>query len=241
MRSSITQKGFTLIEVLVVAPLMMMTIIIMMTYLFNLFGQLTQEGASLRLTTDAQLITLALQDDVYFANAFVSTNNAGLTDAYEPSGGWNYNTDPETLIISTPALTKNNRDPNRQPVYINTEGCEPENISANSFLYNNVIVFVSGTNLYKRILTSPTSMDTCGTSYDKQTCPENHSSTSCPKDILLSDKLDSFKVSYFDSNNTEVSTPEQAQLIKVEVQLKDRAFAEDIFGNSSITLKRLNQ
>ena len=235
------QKGFTLIEVLVVAPLMMMTIIIMMTYLFNLFGQLTQEGASLRLTTDAQLITLALQDDIYFANAFVSTINSGLADTYDPSGGWQYNTSPETLIISTPALTKNNRDPDRQPVYINTEGCEPGNISNNSFLYNNIVVFVSGTNLYKRTLTAPNNISTCGTSYDKQTCPEDQSSTTCPKDILLSDKLNSFQISYFDANNTEVAVPEQAQLIKIDVQLKDRAFADDIFGSSSISLKRLNQ
>lgn len=241
MKSFVAEKGFTLIEVLVVAPLMMMTIIIMMTYLFNLFGQLTQEGASLRLTTDAQLITLALQDDVYFANAFVSTTNSGLSDAYAPSGGWTNNSNPKSLIISTPALTKNNRDPNRQPVYIDTEGCDPANLSNNSFLYNNIVVFVSGTKLYKRILTAPNGLATCGSSYEKQTCPENHSSTSCPKDILLSDKLNSFKVSYFDSDNVEVTTPEQAQLIKVEVVLKDKAYAEDIFGDSSITLKRLNQ
>lgn len=241
MKSKSSQRGFTLIEVLVVAPLMMMTIIIMMTYLFNLFGQLTQEGASLRMTTDAQLITLALQDDIYFANAFVSTINSGLSDTHSPDGGWQYNTNPETLIISTPALTKNNRDSERQPVYINTEGCEPENISDNGFLYNNIIVFVSGTKLYKRTITAPSDMATCGSSYDKQTCPEDQSSTTCPKDILLSDKLNSFQVSYFDSSNAEVATPEQAQLIKVEVQLKDRAFADDIFGSSSITLKRLNQ
>ena len=235
------QRGFTLIEVLVVAPLMMVTIIIMMTYLFNLFGQLTQEGASLRLTTDAQLITLALQDDVYFANAFVNSTNAGLSDTYAPNGGWTYNSTPKTLIISTPALTKNNRDPNRQPVYINTEGCDPANLQNNSALYNNIIVFVSGTKLYKRILTAPNTLATCGTSYEKQTCPEDHSSTSCPKDILLSDKLSSFKVTYFDSNNVEVTNPEQAQLIKVEIILKDRAYAEDIYRDSSITLKRLNQ
>lgn len=236
----INSFGFTLVELLVVAPVMILTIIIMMTYLFNQYGQLTQEGASLRLTTDSQLLTLSIQDDVFFASSFDSSSNPILDDPHEPSGGWDYDTDPETLIISLPALTKNNRDPEREPVYIDTVGCEADNIEQNSVLYNNVILFAEGTNLYKRTLTAPSNMATCGTSYEKQTCPEDESSETCPKDILLTDKLNSFEVEYFDSDNQTVTNPEQATRVKVSVELKDRAFAEDIYGSSSITLKRLN-
>ncbi len=232
--------GFTLVELLVVAPVMILTIIVMMTYLFNQYGQLTQEGASLRLTTDSQLLTLSIQDDVFFASSFDSSSNPILDDPHEPSGGWNYDTDPETLIISLPALTKNNRDPEREPVYIDTVGCEAENIEQNSVLYNNVILFAEGTNLYKRTLSAPSNMATCGTSYEKQTCPEAEATETCPKDILLTDKLNAFDVEYFDSNNQAVTNPEQATRVKVSVELKDRAFAEDIYGTSSITLKRLN-
>lgn len=234
------QQGFTLIEVLVVAPVMIMTIIIMMSFLFNQFGQLTQEGTRLRLVTDSQLITFSIQDDIFFASSFESDKNANLSDDYAPSGGWKSNTNPQTLIVSSVALTKSNRDPDRTPVYINTVGCDPSVLDQNSELLNNTIFFVSGTNLYKRILTAPSSLATCGTSHHKQTCPANNASSACPKDILLTDKLDSFSVTYFDSNNNTTTTPELAQKIKLSVQLKDRAFAEDVFGNSSITIKKVN-
>ncbi len=234
------QKGFTLVELIVIAPVLMITIIIMMSFLFNQLGQLTQEGARLRMVTDAQLITLSMQDDVFFASAFMTTLNPGLSDTYEPSGGWTYSTTPETLIVSVPALTGSNRDVAREPVYVDTEGCEDEVIETNAPLLNNVIYFADGTNLYKRTVSAPSGVATCGTSYDKQTCPEANATATCPKDVLMTNRLNKFEVTYYDSDNTEVTDPEQAKRIKVDVELKDRAFAEDVYGNATITLKKLN-
>lgn len=240
MRKYLGQRGFTLVELIVIAPILMLTIVVLMGYLFNQFGQLTQEGARLRLVTDSQLITLSMQDDVFFASSFMTTLNPGLSDAHEPSGGWTYDTTPQTLIVSVPALTGNNRDPNRDQVYINTEGCDDGVIETNAPLLNNSIYFVDGTNLYKRTVTTDGSVATCGTSYDKQSCPAEFASDDCQKDILLTDKLNKFEITYYDSSNDEVTNPEQAKRIKVDVELKDRAFAEDVFGNSTITIKKLN-
>lgn len=236
----IGRKGFTLVELLVIAPVLMVTIIIMMTFLFDQFGQLTQEGSRLRLVTESQLVTLSMQDDVFFASAFMSSLNPGLVDVHEPSGGWTNDTDPQTLIVSVPALTGSNRDPDRQPVYVDTEGCEAEVLETNAPLLNNVIYFAEGTNLYKRTVSAPEGVATCGTSYDKQTCPEASATEECRMDVLLTDKLNKFEITYYDSDNTEVSDPEVAKRIKVDVELKDRAFAEDVYGNATITIKKLN-
>jgi len=238
----INQKGFTLLEILVMAPVLMITIVFLMSFLFNQYGQLTQQGAQISLQLEAQNISFSAQDDVFFAQAFVSSMNDNLEDTYAPSGGWSYNTTPQTFIISSPALTKNHRDANREPVYIDTNGCSPqEALESNSVLYNNIIYFVSGTNLYKRIITAPASMPTCGTSFQSQTCPAAQSSSSCPPDRLLTDKLNSFTVTYYDTDNAVVSVPEAAEKVKIDFQLKDRAFAEDVFASSTITLKKLNQ
>jgi competence protein ComGC len=236
------ERGFTLVEILVISPIMMVTIIFLMSFLFSQYGQLTQQGALINLQVENQNITFSMQDDVFFARSFESDKNANLTDAYAPSGGWTYNTTPQTLILSTPALTANRRSANRTPVYINTEGCSPIDVlQSNSELYNNVIYYVSGTNLYKRVLSAPSTMTTCGTSFMKQTCPQAQSSTACPPDRQLTDKLNSFTVTYYDTSNTVVATPEQAERITVTIQLKDKAFAEDIFSTNSITLRKLNQ
>jgi type II secretory pathway pseudopilin PulG len=235
------QAGFTLIEVLIISPVVMLTIIIIMSFLFNQYGQLTQQGSQINLNIEAQNITFSMQDDIFYANAFNSGLNSGLLDTYQPSGGWKYNSDPKTLIISTPALTESYRSDTRKLVYINTEGCDASVIQENAPLYNNVIYFVSGTNMYKRIVSAPATMATCGTSFLPQSCPSDHTSASCPADRLLTDKLNSFTITYYDNANNVTTTPEQATKIKIDLQLKDKAYAEDIFTTNSITLKRLNQ
>lgn len=234
------ESGFTLVELLVMAPIMIVTIVLLMSYMFDQFGQLTQQGAQINLQVDAQAITFSMQDDIFFASNFAKAINTNLSDTYQPSGGWNYNTTPQTLIISSLALTKSHRSADREPVYINTEGCDEATIMNNSELYNNIIYFADGTNLYKRILTAPGSVATCGTSYQKQSCPAANATTTCPPDRLLTDKLNSFTVTYLDTNNTVVSDPEVAERVKIDIQLKDRAFAEDIFSSSSITYRKLN-
>lgn len=237
----LNQKGFTLVEILIITPVVMLTVILMTSYLFNEYGQLTQQGAQLNLQVEAQNIIFGMQDDVYFADAFNTGLNSGLVDTYQPSGGWKNNTTPQTLILSTPAMTANHRADNRKPVYINTLGCDASVLTDNSVLYNNVIYFVNGTSLYKRIVSAPSSMSTCGTSYFKQTCPAANATTSCRADILVTDKLNSFTVTYYDTGNNVVTDPTLAEKIKVDMQLKDKAFAEDIYSDTSLTLRKLNQ
>ncbi len=230
--------GFTLVEVLVMSPILMITIIITMTFLFNQYGQLTQQGAQVNLNVEAQNIVFSMQDDIFFASAFSQTKNDNLIDAHQPGGGWAYNSAPPTLILSTAALTTNPRNASRQVVYIDTDGCPSDE---NSALYNNVIYFTSGNNLYKRTLTAPSTLATCGTSFQKQTCPAASASSTCSADRLLTDKLNTFTLTYYDTDNAIVTDPEQAEKVKVDLQLKDKAFAEDIYSNSSITLRKLNQ
>lgn len=235
-------EGFTLIEILIMSPIIMVTIVLLMSYMFNQYGQLTQQGALINLQTEAQNIVFSMQDDLLFARSFESDMNTNLTDAYKPTGGWKYNSTPPTLIISDVALTTNRRSANRIPVYINTLGCTPQaTLEQNDELFENTVYFASGTNLYKRIITAPSTMSICGTPYQKQTCPSGHTSTTCPLDRQLTDKLSSFAITYYDTNNTVAATPEAAEKVKVDVTLKDRSFAEDIYASSSVTLRKLNQ
>jgi hypothetical protein len=183
-----------------------------------------------------------LQDDLWYANQFTSDLNSNLTDAYQPSAGWVAGTSPPTLIVSTAATTKNRRDPNRLPVYINESTCTPpDGNGINSVLYNNIIYFVSGTNLYKRVVSAPSSMATCGNSFYKQTCPQPNSSSLCQADALLSSHINSFVITYYDTSNVVVTVPEQAESVKVDISLLDKAFGDNITANSSLRLRKLNQ
>jgi type II secretory pathway pseudopilin PulG len=234
--------GFTLIELLIICPILMAVIAFLMNYLFNQYGQLTQQNAQINLQVTAQAVTFSMQDDIFFANAFVSDLNSNLVDNYAPSGGWQASSSPTVVIISTPALTASHRIATRQPVYINTLGCSPAGVEQeNDALYNNVVYWTSGSNLYKRVVTAPSSMSTCGSSYQKQTCPSAHVSSTCPADILMTDHLSSFTATYYDTNGNQVTTPEQATEMKVDVRLTDQAYAQTVTADSNLTLRRINQ
>lgn len=236
------QRGFTLVEMLVIGPVMMLATITAVTFLFNQYGFLVKQNALLNLQLEAQNILFGLQDDLWYASQFASGKNDNLADSYEPVGGWTNATTPPTLIVSLTALTTNARDPDRQPVYINESTCTPpDGNGANSVLYNNVIYFVSGVNLYKRTLTAPPSMATCGTPYEKQTCPAGNSSPTCLPDVILSDHISSFSVIYYDTDNITTTTPENAESVQVDMGLSDKAFGEDISASSSLRLRKLNQ
>ncbi len=236
------QAGFTLIEILVICPILMAVITFMISYLFRQFGQLTKQNVQINLQVEAQTDIFNIQDDVFFANAFVSTINSNLTDTYAPSGGWKNSTNPTQMIISTPASTANHRYPNRQPVYINTFGCTPASVlQQNDILYDNIVIFASGTNLYKRIITAPGSLSTCGTDYRHQTCPAANATQACKADILLSSHLSSLTFTYLNSNGAIVTIPEQATVVKAALVLSDVGFGDVVTGSSTITLRRLNQ
>lgn len=235
-------RGFTLVELLVIAPIMMIVTVGIVTFLFNQYGSLVQQNAALNLRLEAQNILLGLQDDLWYANQFSSVMNPSLVDDYQAVGGWSSATTPPTLIINTAAITTNRRDVNRQPVYIDLSSCTPpDGNGVNDILHNNIIYFASGTNLYKRIVSAPPGTATCGTSYEKQTCPAANASPSCQADAVLSDHLSVFGITYYAADNTVATSPETAQSVQVDITLYDKAFAEDIYATTSLRLKKLNQ
>lgn len=240
-----SQSGFTLIEVLVISPVLIFTIVITLSYLFNLYGQLTQQASQLNLQSDAQTILFSIQDDLTYAREFSTAKYPSLSDAYAPSGGWtSQNTNPARVIILVPATTASHRSPDRQTVYLNEVGCTPdvdlETMQSNSLAFHNIIYFVNGSNLYKRTLSPSTGTAMCGTPYLRQSCPAANATSTCPADKLISSQVNAFTATYYDSANNIISSPSAAQRVRLNIQLKDRAYAEDIYANSSITVKRLN-
>ncbi|MDL2362934.1 MAG: hypothetical protein QFB86_00960 [Patescibacteria group bacterium] len=220
----------------------MAVIAFLMNYMFNQYGQLVVQNSQVNLQISAQSDVFSMQDDIYFANRFVSNLNTTVSDPYAPTGGWVTSSSPTVFIISTPALTASHRNPSKQAVFINTLGCSPQSTKEqNDILYNNIIYFVSGSNLYKRIVTSPSSTSLCGTSFLQPTCPAANATTSCAKDILITDQLQSFSVTYSDLTGATVTTPEQARLAKISLTLQDKAYAQNVSANTTVTLRRINQ
>jgi hypothetical protein len=111
------------------------------------------------------------------------------------------NTSPQTQIGLTPRVTADRRDPNRQPVYINTYGCVPgvtADVQAqNTPAYVNIIYYIKNGNLYKRTIANLSgSPATCGSDFLHQTCPADHVTPSCPADVVVAENVTAFNLAY---------------------------------------------
>jgi len=246
-RTRNNQRGFTIVELLVVLPIYVLVVMVMFSSLLSRYGELLQQAAAVSLRLEAETLLLTLEDELIFATDFGEIKSTDLSDSYAPSGGWSYNTNPDTLIIYETALTADRRDPDREFVYKNTYGC---NSSNNSIAINNIIYFAkqntanSYKTLFKRTLV-PT-YSTCNTNYKIRSCPEGVTVANCPLDGIASRNLVDFNIDYFDDDNVQIidetGSPDlsNARKIKVTVILGDIANGEDISVTASVTMKRLN-
>ncbi|MCE7936223.1 type II secretion system protein [Candidatus Saccharibacteria bacterium CPR2] len=239
------QKGFTLVEILVVAPIFILVAMGMLGYLIERYGQTLIKSAEVNLMVDAQTITLNLEDELAFATNFGDTLGANLSDPNEPNGGWTFNTTPNTLIIYEQSRTGDIRDPNSDVIF--AQPCDGTSIALNNLIYfsedNNNNDYKS---LYKRTVV-PDSADICATNFRQLTCPsETVGTNGCNQaDALVTDKLIDFQVTYYDEDNAVIDmgnggNPLDAEKVAIAITLGDIAYGEEVQASSSLTVKKFN-
>jgi len=243
MIKRLTQKGFTIIEMVVVLPIVSIIAIGIITLVMNMFFQIMANNSRLNLLLEAQTVLLSLQDELLFTTNFGEGIMNNLGDAYAPTGGWTFDTSPNTLIIYETTLTAPRRDPDREFVF---------NGSCNGpIAFDNVIYFTeqNDTNpyhtLYRRILTPQYS--TCNSNYRVQTCPAIFVGTlPCESpDSVISDRVIDFNIEYYDSNNNLIDTassgtPLDGEKITINLTLGDNLFGRNVNAESSITMRKVN-
>lgn len=242
---ALNQKGFTLVEIMVVAPIFILVAMGMLGYLIDRYGQTLIKSAEVSLTVDAQAITLNLEDELAFATNFGDTLATNLSDPNEPNGGWTFNTSPNTLIIYEQARTGDIRDPNSDVIL--SQPCNGSTVALNNLIYfsqdNNNNNYKS---LYKRTIV-PDSSSICATNFRNLSCPSAvMGANNCSNaDVLVTDKLIDFQITYFDEDNVAIDinnggNPLTAQKVTVEITLGDIAYGEEVQAESSLTVKRFN-
>jgi hypothetical protein len=214
--SSNRQAGFTLIEVAVVAPIMILMLAVFLNFLITLYTSTIEQNGVAELVADNDQTLSTIRNDLYLTNGFRTVIDSNLTDTDAPSGGWSYKTNPisanvynanyQTLIAGTLGTTKVIQDPTRDIVYLNQYGCDVP--SLNPPMINNYIYTVKqsgyeadGTTrvygLYRRVLVDPAS--TCGSAIQQQTCTTG--TASCPADTLLVTGVSKFIIFYYAANS----------------------------------------
>lgn len=257
------QGGFTLAELVIVLPVATIITVSLVSILFTQYGSVLAESSRANLRASGQALLTTMQDELLFTIEYGHTLQENLSDPNDPSGGWTYDTDPDTLIIHEIALDGTRADDNRNIIRRRVSNCESSTITSNPVALNTIIYFIEPiansqfSRLVKRTITpeyntcsidrttgdpcTPTT-STCFDNAKETTCPEGVVGTgSCSRaDSILSEKVLDFSVRYFAVNNVETNFPSAGQKIEVSLTLGDNVYGRDVEVEVNHTVRKIN-
>lgn len=204
--------GFTLVELLIVIPIVMMALTVFIGALIAMASEVAKTQGENKLTFDTQSALDMIERDVRLSANFLAGNEFAVSSPLGYAGGAgaindfkNNGTNGEMLILRTLATDRNPLDPARELIYINTgSGCGANQKVVANYYYTTVIYFTKtdGTNksLWRRILlpTLATGTSTCGTPWQRSSCsPTATKGAACKiDDTLLIDNVSEFSIDY---------------------------------------------
>lgn len=201
-----SQRGMTLVELTI-------TIVLTMTVstgviIFMISGMRTYSTASAKanLLGEAQTAMDKIGNDVILS-ATADYNNR-INDANSPivgnPNGWV--SDADTLVLASAV----------ENAAGNIVYADPAQYISHK---NNVIYYLSGDKLYRRVLAASIAGNKAVT-----TCPPTSNTAGCPRDSLVLNDVTGFAVTYRDHLNQTV-VPDEARSVEVAVTLQSKAYS----------------
>jgi type II secretory pathway component PulJ len=208
-------KGFTLVEMVVIMPIMIVAIAITITFILNVFISLSSKNTVVSQQLSAQSALFTIRDDIMFANFFEGELQPNESDPYAPRGPntWHAKTD-NALMISEIAYTANRQNPDRTVVRVKDapSPCTTADYTTNIPATNTLIYFVSGGKLYRRTII-PDQTKNCTTTFRIQSCPAANASPTCPADIMLAEDVKTFSITYYSGKTGDADTPVTSSIL----------------------------
>lgn len=226
------KNGFTIVEILVVAPIIILVIGTFITVVVNLTGQVLASRESNNIAYNIQDALNRIEQDVKVSNSFLAKNN--ITPLTSPQGYNDDTTDftnissslPNALILEEYAIANNPKSTGRSLIYLNTpNACNSALLTQNQPMKINIIYFVRNNTLWRRTI-MPSNYKTAGCDantpaispaipWQQPSCEPSKTDSICEsKDVKLVDGISNtagFNMKYYDNpdsatENTVVTT-----------------------------------
>lgn len=247
--TNVLKRGFTLIEILIVAPIVILVIGVFVSTIVSMTGEVLATRAANSLAYNTQNALNLIEQDVKLSSALLATNNIALSS---PQG---YNNDTTNfhnadatngtmLILNAYATTSNPLVSTRNLVYMSNQpnACGNAQVNQNLPLMMNIIYFVKNSTLWRRVVMAPNYTTVgCTVPWQQSTCAPGISGTLCKtQDMRLVDGIASggFSVNYYPSpSSTTADTIAIDGITKTDAQ---RQVALDANSTISVTLNAIN-
>jgi len=201
------QKGFTLVEMAVVAPIVILVIGTFIYAIITMTGDVMAGRA-------ANVLAYNIQDALNRIEADFKTSGGYLTDSIMPTTPQGHNDtadtftkDTSTLIINSFATTKNPADSARSIVHQKQSGA-----CNTSPMMINTVYFISNNTLWRRVIMPSDYTNTdnyCDSPWQQPSCSPGQTATICKtQDEKLVENLDStdgFNVTYDSANKITIT------------------------------------
>ena len=222
------QKGFTLVEMLVVAPIVILAIGAFLTAIISMTGEVLASRASNSLSFNVQDALNRIEQDVKLSNSFLATNNIPLdssTNAVTTNHYQGYNDDTTaftsiggtsgtSLILSMVATTTNPISTSSSYVYLKNKPNDCSNPQGNIPFTYNIVYYVKNNTLYRRVIMpnnyADTTSNVCAVPWQQPSCSPSYmaaqsGSVFCKtSDVTLVSGISAtgFTLQYFNGENT---------------------------------------
>ncbi|MEK7621281.1 MAG: type II secretion system protein [Patescibacteria group bacterium] len=238
------QHGFTLVEVAIVTPVMILTALGIVAILITLVSSTVGPNARSILMQQEEKALDSMESDINNSSGILSSSlSANFTD----TAGGDYSSPPSgttVLRIQTYDQITNPNDSSGTrviPAFKDSAACSNiTSLAANNIAPIVVVYYVKDNVLYRRTLTDTTTPATCGIKLAKQSCLSGCAS----KDTALvnAENLSNFSIIYYTgvTNSIETADPTLAKSAKVFITASLEAGGETVEYSSSLRSARLN-
>lgn len=228
------QKGFTIVELLIIAPIVILVIGAFISVIVNITGEVLMARGANSMAYNIQDTLNRIEADIKLSTTFLSTNNISLVS---PQG---YNDDTtafhnvsvgnsQALILNTLATTGNPLALTSGVVYLTGKpnACNSTQISQNNPLTLNVIYFIKNNTLWRRVV-APSNYTTAGCSvpWQQPSCNPTIITTPIPQtmcqaqDERLLDNINpgDLDIQYFNSANATLADTASSNTSNTDAQ-----------------------
>lgn len=182
------KSGFTLVEMMVIAPIVILLIGTFIFAIVQLTGDSLADRGKSMLLNSIQSSLKEMEDDTRSSAAFLSTNNVPLVTPQGYDNGiqnfTNTSATNDALILNAFATTESPASPTRGLVYLANmpNACGSANINQNQVMTSNIVYFVKNNTLWRRTLlvNNYASKDCSGTTiWQRPSCAPGITGTMC--------------------------------------------------------------
>jgi competence protein ComGC len=248
--------GFTLIEMLIIAPIVILALGGFISLMVAMVGDVIASRDENVMMYEAQDTLTRIEDDVNLSTFFLTTTGTLSTPQGSNSnftGNAAFTNTTNTLILNTITTDRNPIDSLREIVYYTAQPnpCDATKVF-NTILYSKIIYFVNAGSLWRRTVVAPNNTNspadartTCVAPWQQDSCSLGHVAALCQaNDVEVMKNISAMNVEYYSAPNSSTdigaANAADAKTIKVTVTGTKKSAGRDISTTQSIRATRLN-